>query len=294
VTRTTGNAGIANVTFPSALIVGGLLTVNAVGTHSFVGSGPNAHNILSLRSTVAGGSAQFYMGADLAATTTVIAAFAQGFPGSGFNFADGTTIIANGLGGMSIGTGANAAVRFYQNAAERMRIEVTGFISVNLAQNYINAKVGIAYDATHGMSLHHTAAAGGLSYVVFLNAANGTAGSISQPTEATVSYNTASDARLKIDQGRATNLEALRAVVVHDFRWKADGEWGRGVFAQEAHTVFPRAVTPGTDDLTDGGDLKSPWMTDCSKFVPDLIAGFQQHDAALAQLRATLAALMKG
>jgi hypothetical protein len=31
-------------------------------------------------------------------------------------------------------------------------------------------------------------------------------------------------------------------------------------------------------------------MTDYSKFVPDLIVGWQQHDAALTALRARLAA----
>jgi hypothetical protein len=63
------------------------------------------------------------------------------------------------------------------------------------------------------------------------------------------------------------------------------------VFAQDAHAVFPRAVSVGTDETTEGGDLARPWMTDYSKFVPDLIVGWQQHDADLAALRAQLATL---
>jgi hypothetical protein len=106
-----------------------------------------------------------------------------------------------------------------------------------------------------------------------------------------VSYGTSSDARLKTDHGRAADLAALRALVVHDFTWTADGTRDRGIFAQEAHALFPRAVSPGTDARTETGQLARPWMTDYSKFVADLIVGWQQHDAEIADLRAALAAL---
>jgi hypothetical protein len=112
-----------------------------------------------------------------------------------------------------------------------------------------------------------------------------------QHSGAGVAYNATSDARLKDDAGRATDVRALRALVVHDFAWKADGRPDRGVFAQEAHAVFPRAVTAGTDARTETGQLARPWMTDYSKFVADLIVGWQQHDAEIADLRAALAAL---
>jgi len=61
--------------------------------------------------------------------------------------------------------------------------------------------------------------------------------------------------------------------------------------AQDAYDVFPRAIQKGTDEMTDEGTLKHPWMTDYSKFVPDLIVGWQQHDAELAALRAAFATL---
>jgi hypothetical protein len=50
-------------------------------------------------------------------------------------------------------------------------------------------------------------------------------------------------------------------------------------------------VLAGTDETTDPGVLVRPWMTDYSKFVSDLIVGWQQHDAELADLRAQLATL---
>jgi hypothetical protein len=126
--------------------------------------------------------------------------------------------------------------------------------------------------------------------LLFVTNAGTLAGFINQ-TGAAVAYNTSSDARLKRDEGRASDLSGLRAVVVHDFQWNGDGVRARGVFAQEAYAVFPSAITPGTDECSDCGALARPWMTYYSKFVPDLIVGFQQHDAALADLRALLATL---
>jgi hypothetical protein len=127
-----------------------------------------------------------------------------------------------------------------------------------------------------------------LYYMLFYNAASGLAGFIQQTAATTVNFSTSSDARLKDDAGRARDLAALRAVVVHDFTWKADGGRDRGVFAQEAHAHYPRAVSEGTDETTADGSLARPWMTDYSKFVPDLIVGWQQHDATLAEIIACL------
>jgi hypothetical protein len=45
------------------------------------------------------------------------------------------------------------------------------------------------------------------------------------------------------------------------------------------------------DETTAEGTLARPWMTDYSTFVPDLLVGWQQHDAAIAELRAAVAQL---
>ena len=55
--------------------------------------------------------------------------------------------------------------------------------------------------------------------------------------------------------------------------WKTDGARGRGVFAQEVAAVLPAAVTVGR--------RPPAWQVDYSKFVPDLIIGWQQHEARL-------------
>jgi hypothetical protein len=154
--------------------------------------------------------------------------------------------------------------------------------------------IGVSWDGSGGapaIAQKNLSPANNGQYQWFINSAGGGAGAIAQTGALTVSFTTSSDARLKDDLGHATDLEALRAVRVHDFTWKADGVRDRGIFAQDAHALYPRAVFPGSDQTTETGALARPWMTDYSKFVPDLIVGWQQHDAAIAELRAALAAV---
>jgi hypothetical protein len=143
----------------------------------------------------------------------------------------------------------------------------------------------------YGISIQNTNPSNSINYLLFLNSAAAAAGNIAQNGATAVVYGTTSDARLKADAGPASDLAALRAIVVHDFTWKADGVADRGIFAQEAAALFPRAILAGTDETTEAGHLARPWMADYSKFVADLIVGWQQHDAALDALRARLDAI---
>lgn len=106
-------------------------------------------------------------------------------------------------------------------------------------------------------------------------------GSISV-TAAATAFNTSSDQRLKDDIGIATDISVLQALKIHDFTWKATKEPGRGVFAQEAILVKPHAITKG--DTPD-----QMWGVDYSKYVPDLVVGWQNHESRIADLERRLA-----
>jgi hypothetical protein len=166
----------------------------------------------------------------------------------------------------------------------------TGFV-VNAPGIISVAIVSVLADlaAHQNIALQNSNAGNVGTFLYCLNSAAAPCGGINQNGATGLTFATTSDARLKTDEGRAQDLRALRAVVVHDFVWTPDGRRDRGVFAQEADQVFPRAVVVGTDETTDTGALARPWMTDYSKFVPDLIVGWQQHDAALEEIRALLA-----
>jgi hypothetical protein len=205
----------------------------------------------------------------------------------------------NETNGAALGGLVNLALDHVGGVQVGGRLSLTGGaganqIFVNMTTDYFSAKINAAADPTisNGIMMQNLSASiAGLQFFICLNSAGSIIGGIVGASQTSVTFNTTSDARLKHDLGLATDLRGLRAVVVHDFTWKTDGVRDRGVFAQDTHSVFPRAVTVGSDDTTPEGALAKPWQTDYSKFVADLIVGWQQHDAELERLRADLAAL---
>ena len=267
-------------------------TLTVAGAGSFTASVPGAGQILSIRNTAASGNAvaELQLGNDVDPRLLILDATASTYPPVSYLLANCGLIYAGGAGGMSIVTTGTGNLRLYTNNAERLRIPASGEVLINTSTNPNGGQLVIFSDASarpNTIVLQNVSATL-TNFLAFINSGGGVAGLISQASQTTVAYNTASDARLKDDAGRATDLSALRGVVVHDFTWKADGVRARGVFAQEAYDVFPLAVSKGDDKTTDDGVLTHPWMTDYSKFVPDLIVGWQQHEAELAALRAEL------
>jgi hypothetical protein len=180
------------------------------------------------------------------------------FPSGGFAW-NGT--VDPGAGAFVVGVGG--------------RIAGQAFIDLNPAGNGVLA-LGVPSSLTSNQ-------------IIFSNP-GGFAGYI-QTTGTTTTYATSSDARLKTDRGPLLDLDVLRNTRVRRFTWTADGTPGRGVFAQEAAAVAPFAVTIGSDARDDQGRLTNPWGVDYAKYVPDLIVGWQHHEAEVAALRARVVCL---
>ena len=128
-------------------------------------------------------------------------------------------------------------------------------------------------------------------YATFYNSSNAVAGAIQHTAVTTVNYSTSSDSRLKIDKGISTDTSVIDNTIVHDFEWKADGSIDKGVFAQEAFQVKPKAVCEGEDTLTEDGSLAVPWSVDYSKYVPDLIVHAQQLKKQIQEQQAIITSL---
>lgn len=112
---------------------------------------------------------------------------------------------------------------------------------------------------------------------------NGLVGSISTAASGT-SFNTTSDRRLKENLRDFDSGAIIDAVPMHLFDWKSGGV-GYGPMAQQLHSVFPTAVTPGNDmELGEDGFL--PWMADLQKLVPVLWREVQQLRQRVAALEA--------
>jgi hypothetical protein len=186
-------------------------------------------------------------------------------------------MVANGAGGLAIaalGSGT-PTIEVWFNTGKKWTFDSSGNFTAG-----ING-VGNLF-TVHAQGSSAWGNAGNTSFTVInFNNANGIVGSVVTNGSATA-YNTSSDARLKIDRGVATDLSRLRALSVRDFTWK-DGEDDRGLFAQHVKE-YPFAVTAGDDTNV----LEKPWQLDYSKFVADLIAGWQEHDQRLTRLERTV------
>jgi Chaperone of endosialidase len=275
--------------------IDGLLSVTKVGAHLFTGVGAGINEIrIANGAPGADNLTMLTLGTDTVPQQAMLVAMSSTYVPVAYNFPNGTSLIGQGSGGLNLATSVNAPVRLFTNSAERLRIAGNGDVLIGgIAVNPALGLLALAADlsAHQGILVQNTSPGNTGYFGYFLNSAAAACGSIQQSGATGVSFVTTSDARLKRDASRATDLTALRAVTVYDFTWTPDGRPDRGVFAQEARAVFPRAIAPGTDDTTDGGALAHPWGTDYSKFVPDLIVGWQQHGAEIADLRAQLATL---
>lgn len=252
----------------------GAVYVTAFGTHSINAAGAGAQTLQVVNSQATGDAQVNFVG-QAGSNLGGLYVYNQANSDGGYYGPSKTLLIAQGSGGLSIAAiDAAGAIRFYAGGTTQRWLMpaiggMLGFSNHNIAENLI---------------LQTSANVSGGTFVGFNNAAGTRQGSITATSATVTAYNTGSDARLKHDLGLASDLTGLRALVVHDFEWLADGSPDRGIFAQEAYAVFPRAIVKGDDERTAMGQYAHPWMTDYSRFVPDLIVGWQQHDRRLAHL----------
>ncbi|MFN8155082.1 MAG: tail fiber domain-containing protein [Bacteroidia bacterium] len=139
--------------------------------------------------------------------------------------------------------------------------------------------------------------------------ANGTSGSLLQTfqsgngttygsisfTSTGISYNTTSDMRLKKNiTDSKTGMDVLKKIQIKDYQYIRRGdEVVQGFLAQQLYEVYPQAVTKGTDERDENGNLVNPWMVDYSKLTPLLIKSVQEQQEEIEALKAQNEKLMQ-
>lgn len=277
-----------------AKLTSGVLTVSGRGEHQFNGTGAG-WNSLVVKNSTAGSASGAYVSIGNDSTSYILNFYAPSstYTTLGHIIANAGVIEQNSAAGLSVAAvNPSGAIRFYSGGStERMRLSAAGNLAIGgtPTDNYRYEGVYNG-SAINGLKLDDSAAATGGNYIRFM-IAGATIGSVDRVgATSAVAYSTTSDARLKRSIQQATKTNVLQQTIIRDFEWLADGSRARGVFAQEAVTVAPFAVTVGSDEMKDG-HLVKPWGVDYSKYVPDLIVGWQQHDATIQSLAARIAAL---
>jgi len=184
------------------------------------------------------------------------------------------------------------SMRFTTNAAERMRIDSSGDVSIgNNDPSDDSPTVGFQIDQGGGQGTfinvgHTTAAGNGYGYLrFFYNGSN--IGQIAQSNTNGVTYNTSSDYRLKenvvTDWDATTRLKQLKP---SRFNFKTDKDTTvDGFLAHEVSSIVPEAIT-GEKDAVDKDGKPIMQGIDQSKLVPLLVKTIQELEARITALEA--------
>ena len=117
-------------------------------------------------------------------------------------------------------------------------------------------------------------------------------GRIEAASNTTTSFTGSSDERLKQNSTSFGGLKLIEQMIPREYEWKSNpGVRQKGFYAQELYTVFPDAVSVGSDDLTEDGNLENPWGIDYARLTPVLVKAVQELKNKNDYLESRLAAL---
>jgi hypothetical protein len=117
-------------------------------------------------------------------------------------------------------------------------------------------------------------------------------GRIEAASNTTTSFTGSSDERLKQNPTSFSGLYLIEQMIPREYEWKSNpGNRQKGFYAQELYEVYPDAVSVGSDDLTEDGNLENPWGIDYARLTPVLVKAIQELSAKNDALEARLAAL---
>jgi hypothetical protein len=207
-----------------------------------------------------------------------------------------------------IGYTSTGALRFgtttdtlFGGFTERMRIDTSGYLSLNRTSAIGNAYINIDYSSTsqYGIIIKNTSTTFNGAFLEFRNSAGNTCGSIPQNGTTSVSYSTSSDYRLKENiapmTGALAKVSQLNPVT---YTWKVDGSAGQGFIAHELQEIVPDcvvgekdAVETYTDEEGNEQTRIKPQGVDTSFLVATLTAAIQEQQTIINDLKARIETL---
>jgi len=186
----------------------------------------------------------------------------------------------------------NIAFQTFNGAAwgERARIDYLGNLLVGTTSNapagtqsqFVNQWSG---GAKWGSTFNQTISSA-TSYTHIAFCTNGTVRGSIDANNATLTYGTVSDYRLKENVQPILNaLTRIAALKPSTYKWKDSGTDGEGFIAHELAAVVPLAVIGQKDAVNEDGSIKAQQI-DLSKVVPILVASIQELTARVQTLEA--------
>jgi hypothetical protein len=203
-------------------------------------------------------------------------------------------------------TGSYQPLTFLTSDTERMRITSAGDALVGMTSatstSVTSVRAGLISGQTSssssaGLQAWNQATSGDNKFVEFYTESGGSTtlrGTIDYNRAAgLVRYNTTSDANLKNiigDSNKQKSIDILNSTKIREYSWKSDetNKSQIGVIAQELYETYKGAVSKGSDSQLLGTDEYKNWQVDKTAFTFHLIAGFQEHERIIKELKAEI------
>ena len=185
---------------------------------------------------------------------------------------------------------------FKTNNTERMRLQANGRFNIHTTGDIGPAALQVRDDNEACIGLQRGGGTSGyFNYVLFANNGNtALIGSIQRVNDASVQYNTTSDARLKENIADMTGaITRVKQLAPKRYSWvneDLDAADQDGFLAHETQTVVPGAVS-GTQDEVDADGNPVYMQMDYSKLVPLLTGALQEAIAKIETLETEMTAL---
>ncbi len=193
----------------------------------------------------------------------ITASIVQGTGCIGWNIAPGNNYSNAGqrlINNTAAGTSAGVPMRYGPGP----QVNPTGVSPLVLFTNIGASALALNRDVAGSMQTFHVG--------------NGSAAGLISSTTTTTTYGTTSDQTLKDDLGEIPIDEAeavIKALSLHRWTWKSNGEIDEGFFAQELNKIYPKAVFVGgwrdesganVQEGTEGAHYEA-WAVDPAKLV---------------------------
>jgi len=195
---------------------------------------------------------------------------------------------SNGGTQVNFGTATNHPLVFDTNDTEKMRILSSGKI---LFGNGLTTDFGSGHlcnqvdqTAENGIALKNTSSANNGNFIVFINSANATAGTITQSGATTILFVATSDYRYKENILPIENaIDRLLKIKPVTYTWKnTNNEQGEGFIAHELQEIVPLAVSGIKDEKNIDGTIKAQGI-DYGKLTPLLVKAIQELNEKLVR-----------